>query len=307
MKHLLYLKDLNRDTINQILDTADNFLDHDNQPFGSENILENKTLANLFFEPSTRTRNTFEIASKKLSADVINIDEEHSSRTKGETLIDTIQTLEAMGVNYFVIRNKKEGIFNKIIHSIKKGTHLISAGESHISHPTQGLLDLVTIKRKKKDFTNIKVAILGDISHSRVTRSLYEGLNIMNTGKIILISPTEYKPDVSIFRTANYTDDINQGLKNADVVVTLRVQKERIKDKKQFLNTNEYYKNYGLTTGRLQLCKKDVIVMHPGPMNRGVEIENEVADGPNSVIREQVTNGIATRMAILSIIEKNAD
>ena len=174
MKHLLYLKDLNQETINQILDTADNFLDHENQPFGSENILEHKTLANLFFEPSTRTRSTFEIASKKLGADVINIDEEHSSRTKGESLIDTIKTLEAMGISYFVIRNKQEGIFRKIITSIEKGTHLISAGESHISHPTQGLLDLVTIKRNKKNFTNIKVAILGDISHSRVTRSLYE-------------------------------------------------------------------------------------------------------------------------------------
>ncbi len=307
MKHLLYLKDLNQETINQILDTAENFLDYDNQPFGSENILEDKTLANLFFEPSTRTRNTFEIASKKLGADVINIDEEHSSRTKGESLIDTIQTLEAMGISYFVIRNKQKGIFNKIINSIEKGTHLISAGESHISHPTQGLLDLVTIKRNKKSFTNIKVAILGDISHSRVTRSLYEGLKIMNTGKIILISPIEYRPDMSIFKSAAYTDDINRGLKNADVVVTLRVQKERIKDKTQFLDTNEYYKNYGLTTDRLQLCKKDVIVMHPGPMNRGVEIANEVADGANSVIREQVTNGIATRMAILSNIEKNAD
>ena len=307
MKHLLYLKDLNQETINQILDTAENFLDYDNQPFGSENILEDKTLANLFFEPSTRTRNTFEIASKKLGADVINIDEEHSSRTKGESLIDTIQTLEAMGISYFVIRNKQKGIFNKIINSIEKGTHLISAGESHISHPTQGLLDLVTIKRNKKSFTNIKVAILGDISHSRVTRSLYEGLKIMNTGKIILISPIEYRPDMSIFKSAAYTDDINRGLKNADVVVTLRVQKERMKDKTQFLDTNEYYKNYGLTTDRLQLCKKDVIVMHPGPMNRGVEIENEVADGANSVIREQVTNGIATRMAILSNIEKNAD
>ena len=305
MKHLLYLKDLNQEIINQIIDTADNFLDHDNQPFGSENILEGKTLANLFFEPSTRTRSTFEIASKKLGADVINIDEEHSSRTKGETLIDTIKTLEAMGISYFVIRNKQEGIFNKIINSIEKGTHLISAGESHISHPTQGLLDLVTIKRNKKNFTNIKVAILGDISHSRVTRSLYEGLKIMNTGNIILISPIEYRPDMSIFKSAAYTDNINQGLKNADVVVTLRVQKERIKDKTKFLNTDEYYKNYGLTTDRLQLCKKDVIVMHPGPMNRGVEIENEVADGANSVIREQVTNGIATRMAILSIIENS--
>jgi len=307
LKHLLYLKDLDQETISQILDIAENFLKHNNNPEGYEDILQNRTLANLFFEPSTRTRSTFEIASKKLGADVINIDEEHSSRTKGETLIDTIKTLEAMGISYFVIRNKEEGVFNKIKDSIEETTHLISAGESHISHPTQGLLDLVTIKRNKKDFTNIKVSILGDISHSRVTRSLYEGLRIMNAGKIMLVSPKEYKPDMLIFEEAEYTEDVNKGLKDADVVVTLRVQKERIKDKQLLLETEKYYKDYGLTTERIKNCKQDVIVMHPGPMNRGVEIQNEVADGPNSVIRQQVTNGIAARMAILSILEKTTD
>ena len=307
LKHLLYLKDLDQETITQILDIAQNFLEHNNNPKGYEDILQNRTLANLFFEPSTRTRSTFEIASKKLGADVINIDEEHSSRTKGETLIDTIKTLEAMGINYFVIRNKKEGIFDIIKNTIEDSTHLISAGESHISHPTQGLLDLVTIRSNKKEFHNIKVSIVGDISHSRVTRSLYEGLKIMNTGKIMLVSPKEYQPDMTIFKGAEYTDDLNKGLKNADVVVTLRVQKERIKDKELLLETENYYQEYGLTTDRIKNCKKDVIVMHPGPMNRGVEIQDEVADGANSVITEQVTNRIAARMAILSILEESTD
>ena len=307
LKHLLYLKDLDQEKITQILDIAENFLKHNNNPEGYENILQNRTLANLFFEPSTRTRSTFEIASKKLGAEVINIDEEHSSRTKGETLIDTIKTLEAMGINYFVIRNKKEGVFDTIKNSIDDSTHLISAGESHISHPTQGLLDLVTIRSNKKEFSNIKVSIVGDISHSRVTRSLYEGLRIMNTGKIMLVSPKEYQPDMTIFEGAEYTNDLNKGLKNSDVVVTLRVQKERIKDNELLLETEKYYAEYGLTTDRIKNCKKDVIVMHPGPMNRGVEIQNEVADGPNSVITQQVRNGIAARMAILSILEESTD
>ena len=302
LKHLLYLKDLDQETITQILDIAQNFLEHNNNPKGYEDILKNRTLANLFFEPSTRTRSTFEIASKKLGADVINIDEEHSSRTKGETLIDTIITLEAMGINYFVIRNRKEGIFDIIQNTIDNSTHLISAGESHISHPTQGLLDLVTIRSNKKEFRNIKVSIVGDISHSRVTRSLYEGLKIMNTGEIMLVSPKEYQPDMTIFEGAEYTDDLNKGLKNADVVVTLRVQKERIKGNEMLLGAEKYYQEYGLTTDRIKNCKKDVIVMHPGPMNRGVEIDTKLADDINvSLVKEQVELGVAVRMACLKI------
>jgi len=307
LKHLLYLKDLNQETINQILDTADNFLDHDNQPIGSEHLLKNKTIANLFFEPSTRTRSSFQIAARKLGADVINIDEEHSSRAKGETLIDTLKTLEAMGVNYFIIRNKHSGVFHDLLKHIENKSRLINAGESNISHPTQGLLDLLTIRRHKKDFQNIKAVILGDIAHSRVARSLTEGLGKMNTGEIILVSPKDYQPDMALFKGAKYTDNTESALRNADVVVTLRVQKERMENETQFIDLSQYYKDYGLTAKRLKLCKKDAIVMHPGPMNRGVEIETIVADGPQSVITEQVTNGIATRMAILSIIEKSAD
>ena len=305
MKHLLYLKDLNQEAINQILDTADNFLDHDNQPIGSENLLKNKTIANLFFEPSTRTRSSFQIAARKLGADVINIDEEHSSRAKGETLIDTLKTLEAMGVNYFIIRNKHSGIFHDLLKHIENKSRLINAGESNISHPTQGLLDLLTIRRHKKDFHNIKAVILGDLAHSRVARSLTEGLATMNTGEIILVSPKDYEPDMALFKGAKYTDNTESALRNADVIVTLRVQKERMENETQSIDLSQYYKDYGLTSKRLELCKKDAIVMHPGPMNRGVEIENIVADGPQSVITEQVTNGIATRMAILSIIENS--
>ncbi len=307
MKHLLYLKNLNQETITEILDTAEHFLNHDNQPIGSEKILQDKTLANVFFEPSTRTRSSFQIAAKKLGADVINIDEEHSSRAKGETLVDTLKSLEAMGVNYFVIRNKHSGIFDEILENIDHNSRLINAGESNISHPTQGLLDLLTIRRHKKDFKNIKTVILGDLSHSRVARSLTEGLSIMGTGEIVVVSPIDYKPDMKLFNGAEYTDNIESALSDADVVVTLRVQKERMDDETQFLDQSKYFKDYGLTSDRLKLCKKDVIVMHPGPMNRGVEIENTVADGEHSVITEQVTNGIATRMAILSIIERGKD
>jgi aspartate carbamoyltransferase catalytic subunit len=305
LKHLLYLKDLDQETVSQILDTAEHFLEHDNQPLGSENLLEHKTLANLFFEPSTRTRSSFQIAARKLGADVINIDEEHSSRAKGETLTDTIKSLEAMGVNHFVIRNKHAGIFKDLLKFIDNKSRLINAGESNISHPTQGLLDLLTIRRHKEDFKNLKTVILGDLSHSRVARSLTEGLRIMNTGEITIVSPLDYKPNMELFQGAKYTDNIETALVGADVVVTLRVQKERMDDETQFLDQSKYFKDFGLTSDRLKLCKPDVIVMHPGPMNRGVEIENSVADGPQSVITEQVTNGIATRMAVLTILERN--
>ena len=256
MKHLLYLKDLNQETINQILDTADNFLDHNNQPIGSEDLLKDKTIANLFFEPSTRTRSSFQIAARKLGADVINIDEEHSSRAKGETLIDTLKTLEAMGVNYFIIRNKHSGVFHDLLEHIENRSRLINAGESNISHPTQGLLDLVTIRRHKKDFHNVKAVILGDLAHSRVARSLTEGLEKMNTGEIILVSPKDYEPDMTLFKGARYTDNIESALRNADVVVTLRVQKERMENETQFIDLSQYYKDYGLTSKRLKLCKK---------------------------------------------------
>ena len=303
MKHLLYLKELNQSTISKLLAKAETFLSSKNFPPQEDKNLQGITLANLFLEPSTRTRSSFQIAAKRLGADVLNIDDQHSSRVKGESIIDTIRTLEAMGVNYFVIRHKEKDILSKIVASLDSDSHVINGGESTDSHPTQGLLDLLTIKKHKKGFDQIKVAIVGDIKHSRVARSLTEGLTIMSNKKLALITPEEFKPNMEFYPNAEHYKDLDQGLVNADVVVALRVQKERIESLTEMISPNDYFEKYGLTEKRLQPCSDDVIVMHPGPVNRGVEISDEVADGENSVIREQVTNGIAIRMALLSMMQ----
>ena len=303
MKHLLYLKELNQSTISKLLAKAETFLSSKNFPPQEDKNLQGITLANLFLEPSTRTRSSFQIAAKRLGADVLNIDDQHSSRVKGESIIDTIRTLEAMGVNYFVIRHKERGILSKIVASLDSDSHVINGGESTNSHPTQGLLDLLTIKKHKKGFDQIKVAIVGDIKHSRVARSLTEGLTIMSNKKLALITPEEFKPNMEFYPNAEHYKDLDQGLVNADVVVALRVQKERIESLTEMISPDDYFEKYGLTEKRLQPCSDDVIVMHPGPVNRGVEISDEVADGENSVIREQVTNGIAIRMALLSMMQ----
>ena len=303
MKHLLYLKELNQRTISKLLAKAETFLSSNNFPSPQDKNLQGITLANLFLEPSTRTRSSFQIAAKRLGADVLNIDEQHSSRTKGETIIDTIQTLEAMGVNYFVVRHKERGILSKIVANVDSGSHVINGGESIDSHPTQGLLDLLTIKKHKKGFDQIKVAIVGDIKHSRVARSLAEGLVTMAVKKLTLITPEEFEPDMKFYPNAEYNKNLEQGLVNADVVVALRVQRERIERLTETMSPDHYFEKYGLTTKRLEPCNDDVIVMHPGPVNRGVEISDEVADGTNSVIREQITNGIAIRMALLSMMQ----
>ena len=303
MKHLLYLKELNQRTISKLLAKAETFLSTNNFPPPQDKNLQGITLANLFLEPSTRTRSSFQIAAKRLGADVLNIDEQHSSRTKGETIIDTIRTLEAMGVNYFVVRHKERGILSKIVANVDLDSHVINGGESVDSHPTQGLLDLLTIKKHKKGFDQIKVAIVGDIKHSRVARSLAEGLATMAVKTLTLIAPEEFKPDMKFYPNAEHCKNLDQGLVNADVVVALRVQRERIESLTETISPDHYFEKYGLTMKRLEPCNDDVIVMHPGPMNRGIEISDEVADGANSVIREQITNGIAIRMALLSMMQ----
>jgi len=303
VKHLLYIKELNQRTISRLLAKAETFLSTNNFPPPQDKNLQGITLANLFLEPSTRTRSSFQIAAKRLGADVLNIDEQHSSRTKGETIIDTIRTLEAMGVNYFVVRHKERGILSKIVANVDLDSHVINGGESIDSHPTQGLLDLLTIKKHKKGFDQIKVAIVGDIKHSRVARSLAEGLATMAVKTLTLIAPEEFKPDMKFYPNAEHCKNLDQGLVNADVVVALRVQRERIESLTETISPDHYFEKYGLTMKRLEPCNDDVIVMHPGPMNRGVEISDEVADGANSVIREQITNGIAIRMALLSMMQ----
>ncbi|MFL2548291.1 MAG: aspartate carbamoyltransferase catalytic subunit [Gammaproteobacteria bacterium] len=301
MKNLLYLKDLRKDEINQLLDLSDHYL-NSKSSHEFENLLKNQSIASLFFEPSTRTSASFQVAAKRLGAETIIIDEKKSSATKGETVLDTIRNLEAMGVRAFIIRTGDKDLFRPLINDVGPDTHIISAGESSISHPTQGLLDLLTIRQAKGAFEDLKVIIMGDISHSRVARSLAEGLHIMNTRNITLISPEEFKPEMSFFPSASYEEDPNKGLSDADVIVTLRVQKERIESSESNLSLEQYSDEYQLSEDKLELCKPDAIVMHPGPINRGIEISDRVADGKQSVILKQVENGVAMRMAVLTQI-----
>ena len=303
MKHLLYLKELNQETISRLLVKAESFLITNNFVDQKDHILRGCTLANLFYEPSTRTRGSFQIAAKKLGADILNFDEKMSSSEKGETILDTIYTLESMGINYFVIRHGEAGMHSKIAKQVNENSHVINAGEANISHPTQGLLDLLTIKQHKKDFDQLKVVIIGDIKHSRVARSLVEGLKIMSVKELTLISPESLKPNMEDYVDANYTNNLDEGLIGADVVMALRIQQERIKNSSKEFVIENYFNNYGLTNQRLASCHDDVIIMHPGPMNRGTEISDNVADGRHSVIREQVTNGISVRMALLSMMQ----
>jgi len=303
LKNLLYLKDLHKDEIIQLLDQSDHFL-KSNQPHEFVELLKNQSIASLFFEPSTRTSASFQLAAKRLGAETIVIDEKTSSATKGETVLDTIKNLEAMGVRGFIIRTGDKNLFPPLIDNVGSNTSLISAGEASISHPTQGLLDLLTIRQQKSSFDDLKVVIMGDISHSRVARSLTEGLNILNAANITLISPEEFKPNMANFPNTDFEKDPNKGLSDADVVVALRVQKERIESCENDLSLDQYSKIYQLSQDKLELCKPDAIVMHPGPMNRGVEISNEVADGKQSVILKQVENGVAIRMAVLTEILK---
>ena len=301
LKNLLYLEDLRKDEINQLLDLSDHYL-NSKSSHEFENLLKNESIASLFFEPSTRTSASFQVAAKRLGAETIIIDEKKSSATKGETVLDTIRNLEAMGVRAFIIRTGDKDLFRPLINDVGPDTHIISAGESSISHPTQGLLDLLTIRQTKGAFEDLKVIIMGDISHSRVARSLAEGLHIMNTRNITLISPEEFKPEMSFFPSASYEEDPNKGLSDADVIVTLRVQKERIESSESNLSLEQYSDEYQLSEDKLELCKPDAIVMHPGPINRGIEISDRVADGKQSVILKQVENGVAMRMAVLTQI-----
>lgn len=301
LKNLLYLKDLRKDEINQLLDLSDHYL-NSKSSHEFENLLKNQSIASLFFEPSTRTSASFQVAAKRLGAETIIIDEKKSSATKGETVLDTIRNLEAMGVRAFIIRTGDKDLFRPLINDVGPDTHIISAGESSISHPTQGLLDLLTIRQAKGAFEDLKVIIMGDISHSRVARSLAEGLDIMNTRNITLISPEEFKPEMSFFPSASYEEDPNKGLSDADVIVTLRVQKERFESIENNLSLEQYSDEYQLSEDKLELCKPDAIVMHPGPINRGIEISDRVADGKQSVILKQVENGVAMRMAVLTQI-----
>ena len=304
LQHLLSIKGLDKKLIQQIFNDADKFLEKKDATLGDYRFLNGKTVCNLFFENSTRTQTTFEIAAKRLSANVINLDIATSSQSKGESIIDLINNLIAMSVDIFVIRHSEPGIPELIAKTIKSDAHIINAGDGNREHPTQGLLDAFTIREFKKDFSDLKVAIVGDIEHSRVAKSEISILSTLGVKEIRVIGPKTLMPkninelNVKVFHT------MEEGLKNVDVVMMLRIQKERMSDK-TVPSEGEYFKSFGLTQSRLKLAKHDARVMHPGPINRGVEIESEVADGKQSVILNQVKYGIAIRMAVMvMMIEK---
>ena len=299
LRHLLTLEDLNKNIIENILHTAKRFVISKKISEKEKKIFQRSTVANLFFEPSTRTRGSFEIASKLLGCNSINIDIKNSSEKKGETLLDTVKTIQSLGVNVLIVRHSQSGSLNIITQEIGDKCIVINAGEANVSHPTQGLLDLLTISQTNKSFNNLIVTIIGDISHSRVARSTIHGLTTMGVKKIRLVAPEEFSVKERITPICKNIENIDEGLLDANVVMALRIQHERIKNSKKIKALNNYFENFGLTQKRMKLASPDAIIMHPGPMNRDVEIESSLADGSQSVILQQVANGVAIRMALL--------
>jgi aspartate carbamoyltransferase catalytic subunit len=305
LRHLIELADLDRAHLAEIIDLAKRYLTPVGAQAPRDDVLQGRTVANLFFEASTRTRASFELAAKRLRADVLNLDVNMSSRAKGESIMDTIFTLQAMQVDVFVVRDASTGVPARIAQQVAPHVCVLNAGESDVSHPTQGLLDLMTIQRHKGDVSQICVAIVGDIKHSRVARSAYHALTKFGVGELRFIGPAELLPPDDELPLASRATDVAEGVADADVVMALRVQKERFAQLDDIPDPQEYFRRFGLTEERLALARRDAIVMHPGPMNRGVEIEGAIADGPQSVIQEQVTNGLAVRMAVLALIHRH--
>ena len=299
--HLLSPEGLSRDILTHILDTASNFVSVNDREIKKLPLLRGKSVFNLFFENSTRTRTTFDIAAKRLSADVFTLDIGRSSTAKGETLLDTIDNLSAMAADIFVVRHSESGAPYLIAKHVAPHVHVVNAGDGRHAHPTQGLLDAYTIRHYKKDFTQLRVAIVGDVLHSRVARSQIAALTTLGVPEVRVIGPKTLLPTEVERLGVRVFHDMSEGLRGVDVVMMLRLQNERMNG--ALLPTpQEYYKIWGLTAEKLALAKPDAIVMHPGPMNRGVEIDSAVADGAQAVILPQVTFGIAVRMAVMSML-----
>lgn len=306
LKHLLTIEGLPRDIVTHILDTADQFVSVTDREVKKVPLLRGKSVFNLFFENSTRTRTTFEIAAKRLSADVLNLNINASSTSKGESLLDTINNLSAMHADMFVVRHAQSGAPFLIAQHCAPHVHVVNAGDGRHAHPTQGLLDMYTIRHHKGDLRQLTVAIVGDILHSRVARSDIHALTTLGVPEVRAIGPRTLLPGGLEDLGVRVFHDMEEGLRGVDVVIMLRLQNERMNGA-LLPSAQEYFKSYGLTPERLALAKPDAIVMHPGPMNRGVEIDSAVADGPQSVILQQVTFGIAVRMAVMSIVAGNND
>jgi aspartate carbamoyltransferase catalytic subunit len=306
--HLLTLEGLPAEVIVRILDAAVPFASISEREVKKVPLLRGRSVFNLFFENSTRTRTTFEIAAKRLSADVINLNIGASSTSKGETLLDTVDNLTAMNADMFVVRHAESGaphlIATHLNRTGRNHVHVINAGDGRHAHPTQGLLDLFTIRHYKKEFRHLTVAIVGDVLHSRVARSLIHGLTTLGTPEVRVVGPKTLLPTAVNAMGVRVHHDMRAGLAGCDVIVMLRLQNERMTGA-LLPSAGEYFKHYGLTPAKLALAKPDAIVMHPGPMNRGVEIDSAVADGARSVILPQVTFGIAVRMAVMSMVAGN--
>ncbi|MCK5268357.1 MAG: aspartate carbamoyltransferase catalytic subunit [Spirochaetes bacterium] len=298
MRHLIDLESISKEDIIKILDTAKSFKEIFTRDVKKVPALRGKTVVNLFFEASTRTRNSFELAAKRLSADVLNFNVSSSSVSKGESLIDTAKTIEAMASDFIVIRHPSSGAAKMLSRHVKSA--VINAGDGTHAHPTQALLDIFTMREKKSKIKNLHVAIVGDILHSRVARSNLWGLLKLGA-KVTLVGPPTLVPRHFSKLGVEISYNMDKTIQEVDVVNMLRIQKER-QDKNYFPSIMEYARSFGMNEKRMKIAKKDLLIMHPGPMNRDIEISSSIADGPNSVINEQVTNGVAVRMAVLYLL-----
>ena len=299
LRHLLTIDGLNAETIIEILDTAESFISIGQRHIRKVPLLHGRTVVNLFFEPSTRTRTTFEIAAKRLSADVINLNASRMSTSTGESVLDTVRTLEAMHTDMFVVRDGSSGTAHLIARHVPAHVHIINAGDGRHAHPTQAMLDMFTIRQHKGAFDQLRFAIVGDILHSRVARSQIHALNILGAREVRVIGPQTLLPtEIERLGVTAFTN-MDDGLSDIDVIMMLRLQLERMEGQ-LIPSSQEYFRLYGLTSERVARAAPDAVVMHPGPMNRGLEIASSVADGERSLILPQVTNGIAVRMSIMA-------
>jgi aspartate carbamoyltransferase catalytic subunit len=301
LRHLITLDGLRREEIEALLQRSQHYARSIGERPPLSRSLQGVTVANLFTEPSTRTRVSFELAGRRLGAEVVNLEVQLSSRIKGESMLDTIFTLQALHVDIFVIRDAEPGVLAHVAAHAAPRVSILSAGEAHLSHPTQGLLDALTVRQHKGSIDRLSIAIVGDILHSRVARSAFHVFHALQARQIRLVAPPALMPAAHEFGGCPRFETLETGLENVDVVMMLRIQKERFADA-AMPDGDEYFMRYGLTRERLARAHPDAIVMHPQPMNRGVEIASEIADGPRSVIRNQVSNGVAVRMAVLETV-----
>lgn len=299
--HFLSIDGLDRAILTEILDTAEGFTGVSERTIKKVPLCRGKVVANLFFETSTRTRTTFELAAKRLSADVLNLNISASATSKGETLLDTLRNLEAMHVDMFIVRHASSGTAHFIARHADRGVGVINAGDGRHAHPTQAMLDMFTIRRHKGEFSGLRVAIVGDILHSRVARSQILALNTLGVSEVRVVAPRTLLPQDARSLGVHVHHNMEEGIRGVDVIIMLRLQKERMQGA-LLPSEHEYFSLYGLTERRLALADSQVIVMHPGPINRGVEMDSKVADGSKSVILQQVSYGIAIRMAVISMV-----